>query len=922
MKDGRILLDGTWDFLHIADDRASGPARVRKITVPGVWQAQFDDLRSRIGIGLYTRMVELDPDWIRAAVRLHFGASFYNTRVWVNQQFVGDHQGGFLPFSFDVTRYLRPGKNEITVRADSPADDPEEFPDAPLAEIPFGKQSWYGPWSGIWQSVWLERRIPDHIAAVRLRPELASGRVGAEVFFRAPTAERSTLLLRVLDPAGHAALEQRIEVPAGATDTSLEATVESVRAWSPAEPNLYLAEFVLERDGRAIDEFAERFGFRTIEVRHGRFYLNGELLYLRGALDQDYYPDTIATPPSAGFIRDQLLKAKELGLNCIRMHIKAPDPSYYEIADEIGILIWAELPNGGLSTPKSRARKEALLKGIVDRDGNHPCIIIWTIINENWGVDLVHDADHRAWLRQTYAWLKSYDPLRLVVDNSPLDPSFHVETDIADYHFYAAIPDNRHKWDDFVEQVAHRPNWLFSPAGDAVVTGNEPLMISEFGNWGLPYPQDLVGPDGREPWWFETGHDWGEGVMYPHGIENRFLDWSMDRVFGNLDAFIKAAQWQQFRALKYQIETMRRHPQLAGYVITELTDVHWEANGLLDIRRNPRQFHQVFHTINADIVIAPRSERFSYWAGETAHLDIAVANASPQTIAGATLEIAHDGHAKTMPLPSLEPGVVLNLGWTDAPVPHTAVPTMLRWTMTLRRGDGAPIATNTFDMAVHPRRAASAVKERLWSPDPSIRSRLELLGYALAEEMESADMIVSTKHDDKIAAAVRNGARALLLPETEGTLYPFFPHWQKVRVVERDSRSWQGDWASSFAWLRRNGAYKSMPGGLLLDETFDRVLPTHVIAGCNLLDFQSRVHAGLVVGWIHKPVALVVERPYGRGRIVASTLRLLRDPVGVDPTATQLLDASIALALREVAVSAETPPTLEAPALVGGFAAL
>jgi beta-galactosidase/beta-glucuronidase len=120
-----------------------------------------------------------------------------------------------------------------------------------------------------------------------------------------------------------------------------------------------------------------------------------------------------------------------------------PDPRYYEVADRLGLLIWAELPNAGDSTELSRERKELTLKGLIDRDGNHPSIFCWTLINENWGVDLVHDAYHRAWLKKLYLWLKSYDPSRLVVDNSPLAPSFHVQTDLADFHFYAAIPDSR-----------------------------------------------------------------------------------------------------------------------------------------------------------------------------------------------------------------------------------------------------------------------------------------------------------------------------------------------------------------------------------------------------------------------------------------------------------------------------------------------
>ena len=129
-------------------------------------------------------------------------------------------------------------------------------------------------------------------------------------------------------------------------------------------------------------------------------------------------------------------------------------------------------------------------------------------------------------------------------------------------------------------------------------------------------------------------------------------------------------------------------------------------------------------------------------------------------------------------------------------------------------------------------------------------------------------------------------------------------HSPHVRVRERAETPWQGDWASTFSWLHRPLAFSRLPGGPLLDETFDRVLPTHVIAGCNLLDFQARVHAGLVIGWIHRPVALCVERRYGRGRFVASTFRLFRDPPGTDPTAAVLLDSLLELALAHGSAAA------------------
>jgi hypothetical protein len=447
--------------------------------------------------------------------------------------------------------------------------------------------------------------------------------------------------------------------------------------------------------------------------------------------------------------------------------------------------------------------------------------------------------------------------------------------------------------------LAGRAPWLYSPHGDAVITGREPLMCSEFGNWGLPHPQDLCDKAGEEPWWFETGHDWGEGVMYAHGVENRFTDWSLDRVFGDLRRFVTAAQWQQFRALKYQIEAMRRKPALAGYVITELHDCHWESNGLLDMRRNPRAFHDVFATINADTVIVPRWERLSYWAGEQARFEIAIAHGAGTAIESAELEIVLGEGRTRLGLGRIEAASVLDLGAVEIAIPHRTEPALDRIGFELRAGDGSLVAMNYLDLAVQPRRRAQERPRPLvWSPEGDLRERLQALGYPAACSLEDSTLVVARTHDAAIAAHVRAGASLLLLPETEMSLYPFFPHWQNVKVQARKNTPWAGDWASSFAWLRRAGPFGRVPGEPLVDETLDRVIPDHVISGCNLLDFQARVFGGLVVGWIHKPVALGVERSYGRGRMVASTFRLFRDTPLADPSATTMLDSLVELALE------------------------
>jgi hypothetical protein len=897
MDDSQISLDGTWDFLHVVEDYRSRPVQWRSITVPAPWQAQFSDLRMRAGTGLYRRQIEVPAGWKRDRIFLVFGAVFHIAGAWVNGVLVGRHIGGFLPFSFDVTDHLHEGINEIKVRADSPSDDPSLFPDVPFGEIPFGKQSWYGPLSGIWQSVKLERRINSHVSRVRITSNLATGDVSARIFFSSSVKSDCNMVASIVAPNGNLDAETVTELRAGIGEVDVQLRVSEVLAWSPRHPHLYRLNIEIRHSDQVVDCLEDGFGFRTFEAREGRFFLNGEPLYLRSALDQDYYPDTICTTPSIEFLEDQFTKAKQLGLNCIRCHIKAPDPRYYDVADRLGVLIWTELPNMGVSTERSRARKSETLKGIVDRDGNHPSIICWTIINENWGVDLVHDVEHRAWLKSTYHWLKAYDPARLVVDNSPLAPSFHVETDIADYHFYAAFPDSRGDWDRFVEQLASRPPWLFSP-DDGVQSGQEPLVCSEFGNWGLPNPEMLRNGSGSEPWWFETGHDWADGVMYAHGVENRFSDWSLSRVFGSFGGLVEAAQWQQFRALKYAIEAMRAKPQIAGYVITELTDAHWESNGLLDMRRNTRVFHEVFRSINADTVIVPKWTRLSYWSAESITLQVFIAHGAGAPLRGAKLDISLDSKL-TVEVPYQPVGSVVSLGEFSVLLPAVDQSCIRRLRLDLFDSEGIVVASNYLDVAIHAARHAPARSTPpLWSANSDLRKRLEDLGYrTVVEPRDDALWLCSEADGD--ASHVRRGGRILLLPESDYGLTPFFPHWQNVRVQSRDGTLWRGDWASTFSWLRRGHAFERLPGGPLLDEIFDRVLPTRVISGCNLLDFQARVHAGMVIGWIHKPVALTVERGYGKGRLVASTFRLFRDPPGVDPTATLLLDSLIALALAE-----------------------
>ncbi len=906
MARDKLSLDGTWSFLFDSGGNLSACDTIPNVrqtgwdavNVPAPWQAQFEDLRDRGGVGWYRRTFETPESWTgEQSVLLRFGAVDYHASVWLNGVFLGDHEGGYLPFDFDVGDILQP-RNDLTVRVIDPSDDPQRYPDFPLTEIPHGKQTWYGQTSGIWQSVWLERRPALHIRTVRLNPELHNGQVQAHLSLSRPVGDLQAVSVEVQDPTGTPIVNNRVTVPAGASEVDLTVTVDQPLAWSPDHPHLYTFETRLSDGKGRQDVHRERFGFRTIETRKGQLILNGEVLYLRGALDQAYYPETIYTPPSVGFLEDQIRKAKAMGFNLLRCHAKIADPRYYEVADRMGMLIWTELPNWHLLTEPAGQRARETLQGIINRDGNHPAIIAWTIINEDWGTDLVHDATHQNWLHEVYRWLKTLDPTRLIVDNSPCWPNFHVETDVEDYHHYQTLPDHRQEWDDFVNAFADRADWTFAPGGDAVRAGDEPLIVSEFGNWGLPDVDSLMAPDGREPWWFETGFEWDEGVAYPHAVQQRFKTWHLDRVFGPWSDFTKATQWHQFQALKYEIESIRRQSDIAGYVITELTDVFWECNGLLDMHREPKVFCGDLAALNAETVVVPDWERAAYWVGEPVRVGISVCHGAGSQIEGSEVlwKLSSSAAGDRVGVPTLGAGQAETIGTAVFPAPEVETPLIERLDLHLEAVDGLQLASNHLALTIFPERSGPVDAEvPLWAADHELAERLTALGYHLAPTLQGAGAVIAHRLDEALVSYVRNGGRLLLLADGPEAIGPGFAG---VQIESREGTPWNGDWISSFAWLRREGPFSGLPGGPLLDHSFDRVIPEHVLVGCKPWEFEAHVHAGLFVGWIHKPVALTAERRYGKGRAVITTFQVTNDAPGYDPTATTLLDALISLTLN------------------------
>ena len=551
---------------------------------------------------------------------------------------------------------------------------------------------------------------------------------------------------------------------------------------------------------------------------------------------------------------------------------------------------------------------------MIERDWNRPSIIIRTIINEAWGVD-IFNPEHRQWISDTYDYLKSVDPSRLVVGNSACHGNFHVVTDLEDFHNYYSIPDHYTRWRTWVTSLSKRPAWSFAhvtassldirdfmmnhwddnrastPAPEIRRKGDEPIIVSEFGNWGLPALSKLRAHYNGDPWWFETGYNHGAGEVYPHGVDHRFKQYHLDRAFPTLDDLSKTSQDLQLHAMKYEIEQMRLHDSIKGYVITEFTDVHWECNGLLDMARNPKSYYNVIGHINADDLIVPDSGRVAFWSGEAIAIKLAASHYSQRDLSNGKVAWQLEGTALSGEVAVASPAQygVTTLDQIVFKAPAVQTSTHARLSLKWFDAGGEVASQNWVDLFIFPKGMGKAVTDKpIYAP--GLLRPLRKLGYTVVDTLEEAAMVVTPIMTDALRAYLLQGGKVVWLAESDDAQQAWL---NGLRLAARNHSVWQGDWATNFNWLNQDKLFKDIPTNNQVNFAFADLTPEHVLNGVHPYDFETDVHAGLFVGWIQKVTALVAERRIGRGKYIAGTFRL-RKHLSSHPVAAIMLRDMIA----------------------------
>jgi len=536
-----LNLNGRWSFDFDPDSVGEDEKWYSKnahnygmhIIVPFPWESELSEVHDTEykGAAWYQRTISVPKEWESKRVVLKFGAVDWEAKVWINDNLVGSHEGGYSAFEFDITDYLAfGGEDTITVRA---------F-DVTHPEVPSGKQTgWYTTTSGIWQTVYLEARGNPYIERVHITPDLAN----SMAHFHVNVESEEDGDFSVCIESGDVATEQiQLNLNSGRNRLFAEVSIPEPKLWTPENPNLYnVAVRLTNHNGEEVDAVKTYFGMR--EVSRGKYgakpyeyvLLNGKPIYLMGALCQSFNPQGIYTYPSDEYIKNDMLKTKEFGFNFLRIHIKVDEPRVLYWADVVGVMLMCDMPNFAHYTEESKKNWEMTLRDAIDRDINHPSIIAWCDFNETWGIGHGgYTKEHQDWVEEAYLLTKKLDPTRLVEENSPCRYD-HVATDINSWHFY--IDDyeaTRKHIADAVEQVY--PGSPFNYV-EGKVQGTEPFINSEYG-------------------------------AVSAGGGDRDIAWGF----------------------KYQTTLMRSHEKIGGYVYTELTDIEWEHNGFMNYDRRVKDF--------------------------------------------------------------------------------------------------------------------------------------------------------------------------------------------------------------------------------------------------------------------------------------------------------------------------------------------
>ena len=555
-------LCGVWKFAF--DDRDAGERERwfetfpegREIAVPFSYQTEASGIGDT-GIHevvWYARETAYDVGALKGKrLLLHFEGCDYFAKVWVNGEYIGSHRGGYCRFGFDITEQVCRGKGRayIVVRAEDTQEAVQPRGKQSVTGVSFGCM--YTDTTGIWKKVWSEIVSENYLEYVKITPSFREYYVEFEAALHKFDPACSLGIRITFGNTLIAETEVRFtrRILSVKIDLHGDDDLFRVHYWTPEKPDIYDVEFVLRRKGEAADRVGSYFALAEYRAEGNCLLLNCNPVYMKMVLAQGYYRGSGMTAPDENaFMRDILL-AKRLGFNGIRMHQKIEDERFYYYADLLGMMVWCEMPSAFEYKGETADKLLSEWMEAVRQNYNHPSVVAWVPLNESWGVPrIICDGKQQALSRALVYATKAYDGRRPVISNDGWE---HTDSDIVTLHNYDQEPKGLYRFYGDLPRALGGGNivdYMQSrlPFANGYGYKGQPVIVSEFAG---------------------IGYRSGEAEGWGYGGEA-----------GSAAEFIAR--------LRGMVRALRRIDGICGFCVTQLTDVETEINGLFDIDRNPK----------------------------------------------------------------------------------------------------------------------------------------------------------------------------------------------------------------------------------------------------------------------------------------------------------------------------------------------
>lgn len=523
-------LNGLWEYSILKAGMTEPGKYDGQILVPFAVESSLSGVMKTVGEEnelWYKRTFAIPAKWKGKNVRLNFGAVDWKAEVWLNDVKIGSHTGGYTPFSFDITPFLSKSATQKLVVKVWDGTDKGYQPRGKQVSNPKG--IWYTSVTGIWQSVWIEPVAAKYIEKIQTVPNIDKGTVAVSVNPK-NASYGDVVEVKIFDGA------KEITSAKAVACEKLEISVPDAKWWSPESPFLYTMKVNLICNGLVTDQIDSYFAMRKVSTKRDangimRLELNNKPCFQFGPLDQGWWPDGLYTAPTDEALKYDLQKTKDFGFNMIRKHVKVEPARWYTYCDQLGILVWQDMPSGDRSpqwqnhnyfngnelirSAESEANYRKEWKEIMDYLYSNPCVVTWVPFNEAWGQFKTPEITE---------WTKAYDPSRLV--NPSSGGNFYPVGDMLDLHNYP------------------QPEMY-------LYDGQRPTVLGEYGGIGLALEGHL----------WNTDKNWGY-VQFKNSKEVT-------------DEYVKYAE---------MLLKMVKSGFSAG-VYTQTTDVEGEVNGLMTYDR-------------------------------------------------------------------------------------------------------------------------------------------------------------------------------------------------------------------------------------------------------------------------------------------------------------------------------------------------